>query len=132
LNTESPARILLPSRRGFEFAARQIHLHSSYSKDNPPPPLLLNFDPHINRATLLGLMNLPALVHLPDQGTLRITTNSPALAYDALRFPEGQRKNDYVKVTIPPASAETPEVAYTLEVIEIHAGAPALARDPPF
>ena len=125
----------------FEFATREIHLHSSYSKDNPPSPLLLNFDPHINRATLLGLMNddgsvrLPALLHLPDQGTLRITTNganSQALAYDALRFPKGQRENDYVKVTIPPAAASTPEVDYTLEVAEIHPSAPALARDPRF
>ena len=125
----------------FELATRQIRLHSTYSKRNPPPPLLLNFNPHINRTTLLGLMNddgsvrLPALLHLPDRGTLRITSsiaNPPALAYDALRLPKGQRENDYVKVTIPAASADAPEIDYTLEVVEIHPGPPELAEDPRF
>jgi len=42
-----------------------------------------------------GSVRLPALLHLPDQGTPRITTNtanSPAFAYDARRFSEGQKE----------------------------------------
>ena len=130
-----------PAVWSFDLSAREIHVRSSYSPQSPPPGLLLNFNPHLNRATLLGLMNddggvrLPALLHLPDRGTLRITSSTPgapALPYDALRQPEGQRENDYVKVTIPGASAAIPRIDYTLEVVEIHPGSPAFARDPRF
>ena len=95
----------------------------------------------MNRATLLGLINdggsvrLPAILHLPDRGTFRITSNkpgAPALPYDAVRQPKGQRENDYVRVTIPSASADRPELEYTLEVVEIHPGSRDLAQDPRF
>jgi hypothetical protein len=125
----------------FEFSTRTIRLCSSYSPQNPPPPLLLNFNPHLNRATLLGLITddgsvrLPAILHLPDRGTFRITSSNPgppALPYDAVRQPKGQRENDYVRVTIPSASADRPELDYTLEVVEIHPGSRDLAQDPRF
>ena len=125
----------------FEFSARRMHLHSSYSGENPPPSLVFNFNPHINHATLLGLMNddgsvrLPALMHLPDQGTFRVTSSAGkglALGYDALRYPEAQQADDYVKVTFPAASAALPQLDYTLEVVAIHPGSPELERDPRF
>jgi hypothetical protein len=125
----------------FEFSARRMVLHSSYSGENPPPSLVLNFNPHVNHATLLGLMNddgsvrLPALLHLPDQGTFRVTSSAgqgPALGYDALRYPDAQQADDYVKVTFPAASADLPQLEYTLEVVAIHPGSPELERDPLF
>ena len=33
-----------PAAWTFEFSARQIRLHSSFSAANPPPPLVLNFN----------------------------------------------------------------------------------------
>src|SRR5690242_10503735 len=54
----------------FEFSERRMHLRSTYSPENPPPALVLNFNTHLNHATLLGLMNddgnvrLPALLHM--------------------------------------------------------------------
>ena len=125
----------------FEFSAQDIHLHSSYSRENPPPSLVLTFDPHINHATLLGLVKddgsvrLPALLHLPDQGTFRITSSAGqgwALGYDALRYPEGQQANDYVKVSFPAASASQPQIDYTWEVVAVHPALPKLERDPRF
>jgi hypothetical protein len=125
----------------FEFSARRMHLHSSYSGENPPPSLTLNFNPHVNHATLLGLINddgsvrLPALLHLPDQGTFRVTSNASrglALGYDALRYPEVKQADDYVTVTFPAASAALPQLDYTLEVVAIHPGSPELVRDPRF
>jgi hypothetical protein len=65
----------------FEFSARQIHLHSHFAVGNPPPSFVLNFNSHLNHATLLGNINedrnipLPALLHLPDLGTFRITSS---------------------------------------------------------
>jgi len=125
----------------FELSARHMHLHSSYSGENPPPSLVLNFNPHVNHATLLGLMNddgsvrLPALLHLPDQGTFRVTSSAGkglALGYDALRYPEAKQADDYVKVTFPAASAALPQIDYTLEVVAIHPGSPELERDTRF
>ncbi len=48
----------------FEFSTQQIHLCSSYSKESPAPPLVLNFDAGINHATLLGLINEDGSVRL--------------------------------------------------------------------
>ena len=125
----------------FEFSERRMHLHSSYSGEAPPPSLVLNFNPHTNHATLLGLMNddgsvrLPALLHLPDHGTFRITSSSGkglALGYDALRYPEDKQADDYVKVTFPAASAALPQIDYDLEVVDIHPRAPQLEGDARF
>jgi hypothetical protein len=125
----------------FEFSTRHMRLRSSYSAENPPSALVLNFNPHVNHATLLGFVNddggvrLPALLHLPDQGTLRITSSAGkelALPYDAFRYPEGKQASDYVKVTFPAASAALPQIDYNLEVVDIHPSTPQLEADPRF
>jgi hypothetical protein len=124
-----------PAAWTFEFSTRQIRLHSSYARENPPAPLVLSFNSFDRHPTLLGLMNdngsvrLPALLHLPDQGTFRITSiasNGLALGYDAQRFFTWDNQlnykeggDAYVKVTIPPASASLPQVDYTLDVVAI-------------
>ena len=125
----------------FQFSPRQIRLRSQFSAANQPPPLVLNFNPHLNHATLLGLINddssvpLPALLHLPDLGTFRVTSSAGrqlALGYDALRYGEGKQGDDYVRVTFPPATAALPQVDYLLEVVAIYPGSPEVARDPRF
>ena len=135
------APAVAPPAWTFECSARSLHLHSAYTEAKPPPALVLNFNPHINHATLLGMMNddgsvrLPALLHLPDQGTFRITSSvgtGLALGYDAFRYPEGQQGDDYVKVTFPAASAARPRVDYTLEVVAIYPSVPELEQDPRF
>src|SRR5271157_1433139 len=101
----------------FQFSPRQIRLHSHFTTGNPPPPLVLDFNPHLNHATLLGLINedssvrLPALLHLPDLGTFRITSSAVpglALGYDAFRYEPG-KGDDYVRVTFPAATAAQPQ-----------------------
>jgi len=117
----------------FQFADRRITIRSTYSEASPPKPLVLNFDPILCHATLLGLFNaegairLPALLHFPDHGTFRITTTTPGLAlgYDALRD-----SDNFVRVTLPAANATVRQIAYQLEVVAIYPGGPAVAADP--
>jgi hypothetical protein len=125
----------------FELSERQIRLYSTYSPEGPPPPLVLDYDGGINHATLLGLINedgsvrLPTLLHCPDYGTFRITSQAAAglaLGYEARRFDGDQRAHDYIKVTFPPATTARPQVDYTLDVVAIYPGPPELARDPRF
>ena len=139
---ESPGA---PAAWTFEFSPRQIRLHSRFWEESPPPPITLDFDSRVNHATLLGLINadgsvrLPALLHLPDLGTFRITCTSgtcPALGYDAYRrrgpHDEPLGNDDFVKVSFPAASAATLQVEYTLDVVESRPGPRDLARDPRF
>jgi hypothetical protein len=138
-----------PAAWTFEFSTRQIRLQSSYSGGDAPPPLVLNFNSNVNHATLLGLINddgsvrLPALLHLPDHGTFRITSgvgHVPALGYDALRYLTadahlnigGHQENDYVRVTFPAATAALPQIDYTLEVVAIYPRVPGIESDSRF
>ena len=99
--------------------------------------LLLNFDAERCHATLLGLMNndrtvnLPAVLHLPNQGSLRITATGPAepaLGYDAHRGdPEDA---NFVKVTFPAATLAQPRVEYRCEVTAIYPSLGKHDKDP--
>ena len=143
----TPNRI--PPEWTFEFSPRQIRLHAHFAGGNPPPPFVLSFNSYLNHATLLGHIDndgsvrLPALLHLPDLGTFRITASGAkglTLGYDALRHsespspgqPPSAAEGDYVKVTFPAASASTADIDYTLEIVAIYPGSPELARDSRF
>ena len=137
----SGASAAAPPAWTFQFSPRQIQLRSHFNAGNPPPPLVLNFNPHLNHATLLGLMNddgsmrLPALLHLPDLGTFRITSSSGrdlALGYDAFRYEESGTSRDYVRVTFPAATTTLPQIDYNLEIVDIFPALPKIAGDPRF
>jgi hypothetical protein len=130
----------------FEFGERRITIRSVYSKQYPPKPLVLSFNSILCHPTLLGLFNqdgaikLPALLHIPDHGTFRITTAAKGLAlgYASRRDEEatvsfattsGGDKN-FVRVTFPPATADRPRIEYTLDVVAIYPPAPGIADDP--
>ena len=111
-------------------------LVSRWTEDDPPEPVELEFDPHLCHATLLGQIDpdggvrLPALLHLPDQGTFRIAATDwkgEALGYDARRAGVG-----YVKITFPPATRRRPQVEYRWQVVAIHPRVAAAAGDPRF
>ena len=137
-----------PAAWTFEFSAKQIHLHSSFSATNPPTPVVLNFNSFNTHPTLLGLMNddgsvrLPAILHVPDHGTFRITSNAGkglSLGYDAQRFftwdnhlnyKEGDQA--YVKVTLPAATSSLPQLDYTFDVVAIYPHGAGIEHDPRF
>ena len=86
-----------PGRWMFEFDEKTIRLVSRWSENDPPEPVVLDFDLKQCHATILGLvksegkMALPAVMHLPDQGSFRITTNSPSRGDIGFRRPACDR-----------------------------------------
>ena len=118
----------------FEFDDQGFTIRSTYSPKLAPQPLVLGFtiDSH---ATLLGLltdygtMRLPALLHFPHQGTLRITTTTGRLnlGYDASR--SGDK---FIKVSFPPANGGQKQIEYRCEVADIYpeSGKASIENDP--
>jgi hypothetical protein len=106
---------------------RKLILHSEHTSGTPSVPFALKFDQNLNHATLLGLMRpgekqvrLPCVMHLPDLGSVRISSNVPGatLDYDASR--SAKLSHPFVSVEFPPATAEMPEIEYTLEAVAIY------------
>lgn len=93
--------------------------------ENETQPFLFNISQYANHATLLGLIKgneqkvlLPAVLHCPDMGTLRVTCNTPrqTVDYDAKRFID----HPYVKINFPAATATYKKIEYHFEVVTIH------------
>ena len=119
----------------FQFQERSFTIRCEYSKELWPNPLALEFsiDSH---ATLLGLIDeegmikLPAVLHFPAAGSLRVTSNIPhtALHYDAAHSPDGS----FIRIMLPQSSSQRQVVEYTFEVVSIYPDADAedIAKDP--
>lgn len=115
---------------------REVRLTSQWSEAEKPEPVILEFDPRRCHATLLGIINpdssvrLPALFHLPDQGSFRITSygaKKSVLSYDARRAGEG-----YVRIGFPPASSAEPRIEYRWEVVAVYPKVAGIEGDPRF
>ena len=112
---------------------RKIALRSDYAAGVEALPFVLAFDQKANHATLLGLMKagerrmaLPCVLHMPDRGSVRISSDTPtALDYDARRYV----KTPFVRIAFPAATAALPSLTYTLEVAEIHPDLPRIAAE---
>lgn len=120
-----------------EFSEKQIRLRSHWSEPATPAALEISFNPRVCHATLLGRINedgsvrLPAVLHMPDYGTLRVraeASSNISLPYDASRGQEG----DWVKIAFPPATRSLPQIEYVLDVVNIHPGPAALEQDARF
>ena len=117
-----------------ECSDRSLVLRSDYLPGGEAPPFVLAFDQKANHATLLGLMKagerrmpLPCVLHMPDRGSVRISSDASggALDYDARRYV----KTPFVRVDFPSATAARPHVTYRLEVAEIHPDLPGIAAE---
>jgi len=118
-------------------AESTLKLRSRFAAGVSGAPFLLKFDQKKNHATLLGLMPpgerrvlLPAVLHLPDLGSVRIHSSAKGakLDYDARRY----AKPNYVEVLFPPATAAQRCVEYTLEVAAIYPKLPGIEQDARF
>jgi hypothetical protein len=127
-----------PSRTTWQMRAHGDHLimRSVFRPEAAPQDIIWRFDPNVTHATLLGHVTssgdiaLPALIHLPGMGSMRISVSgndAAVLRYDARRAPE-----QFVKVVFPAATAEHPTVEYTLQTIAIYPAVPGIEGDPRF
>jgi hypothetical protein len=120
-------------RWAIEIGAKKILLESRWSAQDPPEPLSIIADNAACHVTLLGLLNtngsvqLPALMHLPDQGTFRVSVlagTNQSLGYAAA--------GRDVTMTFPGATVTNPVLKYELDVVAIHPKVKGAADDPRF
>jgi len=119
----------------FKFADNYIIIKSVAAGENAAEPFVLKFrfrGKHPAHATLLGVMEddgsvkLPAVLHIPGQGTLRITGNSAAQAPLRLGY---QGTTEDATITFPAASKENPWTRFTLEVVSLYPKQAAIESD---
>jgi hypothetical protein len=113
-----------------ESNGREIRAISNWSKGTAPEPLTISLDTHSCYATLLGLFNgkgdigLPAVLHLPGFGSLRLA--SAGQASPSVGYTSGA---GWVKVTFPAADEGHPRTEYRWEVTSISPNVPGIAND---
>jgi Bacterial alpha-L-rhamnosidase 6 hairpin glycosidase domain len=124
-----------PARWTIEVKKKEILLVSHWSAADPPEPLVLNASTDVSHVTLLGLfakdgsVQLPALMHFPDQGTFRISAEPASvksLGYSA------KYASKAVQITFPGATQENPTVKYRWEIVAIHPKVAGTNSDPRF
>ena len=130
-----------PPRWAFEIGRREIRLVSHWSADDPPEPLVLEAENNVCHVTLLGRMEpdgsvqLPAIMHFPDQGSFRISAAPKAikaLGYATGPGDMGENQAKAVRITFPGATRDVPVVKYRWEVVAIHPKAAAIGTDARF
>ena len=132
-----PAQAKSPPAWEIILGENGLKLRSRFQPGRSNKPFTLRFDQKANHATLLGLLEtggrrtrLPAVLHLPDLGSVRIRCDAKdaTLDYDARRYV----KPSFVEVSFPPATADQRKVEYRLEVAAIHPRLPGLEQDARF
>jgi hypothetical protein len=110
-----------------------LRMRSLFHAGEPPQDLNWRFNPDITNATLLGRVTpagdiaLPAVLHLPGMGSLRIYAEGSGSA--ALRYTAHRRPDLFVEVTFPAATAENTVVEYALETAAIFPAIPGMKPD---
>ena len=122
----------------FKFEDNYISIKSLAAGGNAAEHFVLKFrfrGRHPAHATLLGVMEddgsvkLPAVLHIPGQGTLRITGISAAHTPLSLGY-QGSTEN--ATITFPAASKENPRMQFRLEVVSIYPKQAAIESDERF
>ena len=118
----------------FEFSGSKIVLRSEWSADCEPAAMVFHFNLNQVHSTVLGvyrksnLLAVPALMHFPGQGSMRLTANfaDMGLTYTS------DRPKSAAMLSLPGATFEHKHVVYTLEVTAIYPDIPGIAGDSRF
>jgi hypothetical protein len=117
-----------------EFTSKRIVLTSEWSPGADPVPMTFRFNLPQVHSTVLGvfkrdnLLAVPALVHFPGQGSVRITANVPEIG---LTF-QSTRRQPIATLMLPGATFEHKRVVYTLDVTAIYPDVLGIADDARF
>ncbi len=122
-----------------------LRMRSLFRPNGASRDLTWKFDPNIVHATLLGHVTaagdiaLPAVLHLPGMGSMRIyaaESAAPVLRYDAHRNTDAfvptadpSTRKDFVTVTFPAATAQNKQIEYKLQTAAIYPAIPGIAAD---
>jgi hypothetical protein len=118
----------------FEFSGNKVILTSEWSADFEPPPMSFRFELNQVHSTVLGLfkkfnlMAVPALMHFPGQGSMRINANVPDIGMTYA----SDRPHSTASLSLPGATFQNQRVIYTLEVTAIYPDIPEIAGDSRF
>ncbi len=118
----------------FEISDRKIVLTSEWSAHFEPTPVSFHFDLRQVHSTVLGLFRkdkllaAPALLHFPNQGSMRLTSSVPDLG---LTY-ESSRPHETALLALPGANREQRRVVYTLDVAAVYPDVPGIAGDARF
>jgi hypothetical protein len=113
-----------------EATGREIRARSQWSPGARQEPFTLSLDTRSCYATLLGLFDekgdigLPAILHLPGFGSLRLTSSgrmNPSVGYAS--------GPGWVKITFPAADEASPRIDYRWTVASISPDVPGIAND---
>lgn len=114
---------------------RRIVLTSRWSESIAIAPFVFHLDLSKCHSTVLGLfkedktLTFPALIHLPGQGSIRLTANpteNVSLGYSA------ERRSTFATLTLPAATAAHKKLVYTLDVTAVYPQLPGIANDSRF
>jgi hypothetical protein len=117
-----------PAAWTFEFDGSRIVLTSNWSVAFAASPIVFHFDLKQVHSTVLGvirkdkLLALPALMHFPGQGSLRLNSSVPdaGLTYSSLRTRNRTNYDETAMLSLPAASAEQKRIVYTLDATAIY------------
>jgi hypothetical protein len=117
-----------------EFTSKRIVLTSEWSPGADPIPMTFRFSLPQVHSTVLGvfrrdnLLAVPALVHFPGQGSMRITADVQDLG---LTY-QSTRRQPIATLMLPGATFAHKRVVYTLDVTAIYPDLPGIADDARF
>ncbi len=118
-----------------ELTERSIQLTTEWCPGPMTTPFVFHFDLAKCHATVLGTftsdgkLRLPALVHLPGQGSMRLTSEGAEGASVAYR---SERRSTLATLELPAATSASKRITYTLEVTAIYPRLPGVEDDPRF
>jgi hypothetical protein len=120
-----------PAAWTLEFSSNRIVLISEWSADCEPPAMVFPFDLNQVHSTVLGvyrknnLLAVPALMHFPGQGSVRLTANIPDIGLTYV----SDRPHSTARLSLPGANFEHQRIVYTLDVTAVYPDVPGIAGD---
>jgi len=119
----------------FSFEEKKITITSKYNGDDKEAGIDFRFSKAENHTTLLGVMagknktRLPAILHFPDMGTIRLTADKPGVIvnYDASR--KAADGKNYISVVLPGATKQQVAVSYVFTVTSVYPHFPGVESE---